>query len=149
MVSVVILDKGEQSVVQYTFEKLYTELKDIFGSELLIKKDWDVSHIKNRFVCFVEADCLVSEGYFKKQLEIFETVSPRVTMISSATAVRNWDNLIYGYYIEDTKVTPNRKPKANRTYPVQVAYIPGTIIRTSSLKKLIKQTPLPKGYEND
>jgi hypothetical protein len=149
MVSVVILDKGEQNVVQYTFERLYTELKDIFGSELLIKKDWDVSHVKNRFVCFVEPDCLVSDGYFKKQLEIFQTVSPRVTMLSAATAVKNWNNLIYGYYIEDTKVIPNRKAKANRTYPVQVAYIPGTIIRTSSLKKLIKQTPLPRRYEND
>lgn len=149
MVSCIILDKGEQSVVQYTFEKLYTELKDVFGSELLIKKDWDVSHIKNRFVCFVEPDCLVSEDYFKKQLELFQTLSPRVTMLSSSTAVKHWDNRIYGYFIEDTKVIPNRKPKANRSYPVQIAYIPGTIIRTSSLRKLLKQMPLPKGYEND
>jgi hypothetical protein len=76
MVSVVIRDNGEQSVIQYTFEKLYTELKDILGSELLVKKDWEIAHIKNRFVCFVEPDCLVSEGYFKKQLELFETLVP-------------------------------------------------------------------------
>lgn len=149
MVSVIIRDNGEQSVIQYTFEKLYTELKDVMGSELLIKEDWDVSHIKNRFICFVEPDCLVSEGYFKQQLELFKTLSPRVIMLSSETAVKYWDNCIYGYYLEDARVIPNRKPKANRCYPVQVAYIPGTIIRTSSLKKLLKQMPLPRGYEND
>lgn len=149
MVSVIILDKGEQSVVQYTFERLYKELKDIYGSELLIKKDWDVLHIKNRFVCFVEPDCLVSEGYFKKQLELYKTLSPRVTMLSSTTAVERWENCIYGYFIEDTKVIPNRKAKANRSYPAQIVYIPGTIMRTSSLKKLIKQISLPKGYVND
>jgi hypothetical protein len=52
VVSVIILDKGEQSVVQYTFEKLYTELKDIYGSELIIKKDWDITCIL-RTVWFV------------------------------------------------------------------------------------------------
>jgi hypothetical protein len=149
MVSCIIRDNGEPSVIQYTFQKLYTELKDIHGSELLIKKDWDISHVKNRFVCFVEPDCLLSEGYFKKQLELFQTLSPRVIMLGSATAVRRWDNCIYGYFIEDTKLIPNRRPKANRTYPVQVAYIPGTIMRTSSLKKLLKKTTVPKGYEND
>jgi hypothetical protein len=70
-------------------------------------------------------------------------------MLSSATAVSQWKNCIYGYFIEDTKVIPNRKPKASRTYPVQIAYIPGTIIRTSSLKKLLKLTAVPKGYYND
>lgn len=149
MVSVIILDKGEQSVVQYTFEKLYTELKDIPGSELLIKKDWDISHIKNRFVCFVEPDCLITEGYFKKQLELFQTLSPRVIILSSATAVVRWENCIYGYFIENIRFIPIRKPKANRPYPVQIAYIPGAIIRTSSLKKLLKQISLPKGYHND
>lgn len=149
MVSVIVLDNGEPSVIQYTFEKLYTELKDISGSELLIKKEWEITHVKNRYVCFVEADCLVSEGYFKKQLEMFKTLSPRVTMLSSVTAVRRWDNCIYGYFIDDARIIPNRKSKSKRSYPVQIAYIPGTIIRTSSLNKLLKQITIPKGYLND
>lgn len=137
MVSVIIRDSGESNVTQYTFEKLYTELKDIPGSELLIK-GWDVKDIKNKYVCFVEADCLVSEGYFKKQLEVFSKLSPRVIMLSSATAVKYWDNRIYGYYLSFDWVLPQRLPKSNIPYPVQIAYIPGTIIRTSSLKKLSK-----------
>jgi hypothetical protein len=149
MVSVIIRNNGEPSVIQYTFDKLYRELKDIAGSELLVKDDWDISHIKNRFICFVEPDCLVDEGYFKKQLALFKTLGPRVIMLSSGTAVKRWDNCIYGYNLDNNRVVPNRKPKSNRPYPVQIAYIPGTIIRTSSLKKLLKRLELPDGYEND
>lgn len=149
MVSVVIKTNGEANVVAYTFEKLYTELKDIPGSELLIKEEWNTKDIRNRFVCFVEADCLVSEGYFKKQLEMFKSLSPRVVMLSSTTAVKYWHNRIYGYHIIDSTVIPNRKQKANRAYPVQIAYIPGAIIRVSSYKKLMKNLKMPKNITND
>lgn len=149
MVSVIVRDNGERRVIDYTFEHLYSELKDIFGSELLIRSSWDVSDIKNRFVCFVEPDCLVSEGYFQKQLEIFTKLSPRVIMLSSTTAVKYWNNRIYGYYLDDTKVIPNRHPKGNQPYPIQVAYVPGTLIRTSSLKKLLKSLKLPESAPED
>lgn len=150
MVSVVIRH-GEPNVVKYTFELLYKELKDIPGSELLVK-DWSVEHIKNKFVCFVEADCLVSPNYFKEQIEAFSKLSPRVIVLSPTTGVKYWDNKIYGYRLSpdfDSTVLPIRKPKTTYApYPVQIGYIPGSIIRTSSLKRIIKNLRID-GLEND
>lgn len=142
MLSVIIKDGGESNVTQLTFEQLYRELKDIPGSELLIKPDWDIRDIKNRYVCFVEADCLVSEGYFKQLLRSFDALSPRVVALTSTTAVKYWHNEIYGYNIninQNTATMPVRKAKSRqKPYQVQIAYIPGTIIRTVSLKRILK-----------
>lgn len=139
MLSVILKDNGEPSVVQYTFENLYTELKDISGSELLVKQDWDIKDIKNQFVCFVESDCLVSNGYFKNLLMAFKILSPRVCILTSSTAIKYWDNKIYGYSLSpdyQSTIIPNRKQKTSKPYAVQVGYIPGAIMRTSSLKRL-------------
>lgn len=142
MLTVIIKDGGEPNVTQLTFEQLYRELKDIPGSELLIKPQWSVNDVKNRYVCFVESDCLVSEGYFKKQLQAFDGLSPRVIALSQTTAIRYWDNQIFGYklgIIPCTSTLPVRKAKSKqKPYQVQIAYIPGTIIRTVSLKRILK-----------
>lgn len=142
MLSVIIKDGGEPNVTQLTFEQLYKELKDIPGSELLIKSDWDITDVKNRYVCFVEADCLVSEGYFKKQIQAFDKLSPRVVALSQTTAVRYWNNEIFGYRLgiePNTATLPVRKAKSRqKPYQVQIAYVPGTIIRTTSLKRILK-----------
>lgn len=139
MLSVIIKDNNESNVTQFTFEHLYRELKDISGSELLIKSDWDLKDIKNRLVCFVEPDCLVSEGYFKSQIAALKLLSPKVVILTSSTAVKHWSNKIYGYSLSPSygdSVIPHRKQKTSRPYPVQIGYIPGAIMRTGSLKRL-------------
>lgn len=143
MLSVVILDGGEPNVTQLTFENLYKELKDIYGSELLIKDKWfELDDIKNRYVCFVEPDCLVSEGFFKAQLEGLNTkgYARQIGIMSSATSVCYWNNKIYGYKtdIDLMGVMPNREQKSFSPFTVQVAYIPGSIIRLSMLKTCMK-----------
>ena len=147
MVSVVILDNGEQNVIQLTFENLYRELKDIYGSELLIRDKWfDLTDIKNRYVCFVEPDCMVSEGYFKAQLEGFtkKGYSRNTGIMSASTAINYWDNKIYGYKtgVDFIGVMPNRQPKSSVSFAVQVAYIPGAIIRMSMLQTCLKKMDL-------
>lgn len=142
MVSVIILDNGESNVIQLTFENLYRELKDIYGSELLIKDKWfDLEGIKNRYVCFVEADCLVEPGYFSSQLERFSEkgYSRNMAIMSSTTSINYWDNKIYGYHInsDGAGVAPNRKPKSRVPFTVEVAYIPGSIIRVGTLKTIL------------
>lgn len=143
MVSVVIIDNGEPNVIRLTFENLYGELKDIYGSELLIRDRWfDLEGVKNKFVCFVEADCLVSKGYFKTLLGDFmrKGSSRTEAVISSATAVNYWDNLIYGYAtsFDNQGVYPNRESKSTNSFAVQIAYIPGAIIRVGMLKPCLK-----------
>lgn len=147
MITVVILNNDEPNVVQLTFENIYHELKDIYGSELLIKDRWfDLEDINNKLVCFVEADCLVSPGYFKKQLEQFKgSGNPRtIGVMSSATAVSYWNNKIYGYAVgmDYIGVRPFREPKSSHPFMVPVAYIPGAIIRLSMLKNCLKSTKL-------
>lgn len=149
MLSVIILDKGEPRVIDLTFENLYTELKDIPGSELLIQTDWDVSTVKNRYVCFVEPDCLVSENFFQQQIEAFDKLSPRVVLLSPRTAVKYWNNHIYGYHISEPIVIPNRKKKGNRPHPLQIAYIPGSLIRTASLRNALANIELPDSAVED
>lgn len=151
MVSVIILNNGEPNVVQFTFDNLYHELKDIFGSELLIKDRWfDLEGVKNRYVCFVEADCLVTPGYFKLMLDGFlsKGFSRSMGILSSATAINYWDNKIYGYEFTPNGVTPNRQPKSTNSFAVEVAYIPGSIIRMSMLKTCLAKLKTP-GLHND
>lgn len=143
MVSVVILDGGEPNVTQLTFENLYKELKDIPGSELLIKSSWlDIEGIKNRYICFVEPDCLVSPGYFNHQLEGYKKrgYSRLTGIMSSTTAISYWDNIIYGYCAGSNLLgtMPNRQKKSSSPFTVQVAYIPGAVIRMTMLKTVLK-----------
>lgn len=145
MVSVVILDGGEPNVIQLTFENLYSELKDIYGAELLVRDKWfDLDGINNRCVCFVEPDCLVSKGYFKSLLTDFKGrggFSQVTAVMSGATAVNYWDNKIYGYKVgaEIQGILPNREKKSTSHFPVQVAYIPGAIMRTSMLRTALEE----------
>lgn len=143
MLSVVILNNGEANVIQLTFENLYKELKDIYGSELLVKDKWfDLEHIRNRYVCFVEADCLVEPGFFKSQMEKFleKGYSRNMAMMSASTSVCYWDNKIYGYRLDERNdgLVPNRQPKSRVPFTVEVGYIPGAIIRVSMLKTILK-----------
>lgn len=152
MLTVVIRDNGEPNVVQLTFENLYSELKDIYGSELLVRDRWfDLDNVKNRYVCFVEADCLVSPGYFKAQMEgLNKKGYSRLTgVMSGATAINYWPNQIYGYQAGLVDgLLPNRKPKSSVPFTVQVAYIPGAILRMTMLKTALQDLKFD-GLEED
>lgn len=147
MLSVIIRDEGEKKVTQLTYENLWRELKDIPDSELLVADDWfdALEIVKNKYVCFVEADCLVNSGYFQSQIGLFkkDDYSDKLAVLSSATAISQWHNKIYGYefafkdYIKG--FSPVRSKKSSSPYPVQVAYIPGAIIRVSMLRKYLDQ----------
>ena len=74
MLSVVILDSNEPNVIKLTYENLFKEIKQIPDAELLVSPDWfdALPAINNKYVCFVEADCLVSSGYFSSQIGLFQ-----------------------------------------------------------------------------
>lgn len=154
MLSVVIKDGGEPSVVALTYQNLWKELKDITGAELLVSTDWfaTLPKIKNLYVCFVEADCLVNSGYFTSQLGLYQKDRRlrKLAMLSTATGVNNWANRFFGYSIEkhwkgvDSAaiklpfIEPNRQMKSRGVYPIQIGYVPGSIIRVRTLRELLK-----------
>lgn len=143
MLTCIIKNDGEDNVVQLTYENLWRELKDIPGSELIISEGWFdyLPKIRNGYVCFVEADCLVSEGYFKKQIKEFRhNPGRKLSMLTAKIAVNHWDNCFYGYYIDyiNTKgVVPSRSKKSTVAYPVEIGYMPGAIIRASMLREVL------------
>lgn len=151
MITVVIKDDGEEKVTQFTYENLWRELKDIPDAEILILKHWSdgLEGILNKYICFVEADCLVNSGYFTSQLGLLkkDVYFRKLAMLSSVTGVNNWANRFYGYKIDlehDKVVTPVLHKSSNAVSAVQIGYFPGSIIRVKMLKSVL---PLLKDFE--
>lgn len=156
MITVIIRHDGEDNVIKLTYENLWRELKDIQGAQLLVAPNWfdDLPQVKNKFVCFVEADCLVSSGYFTSQLGLLKKNenNRRIGIMSSSTAVRVWANRFYGYDVRSKHtdgVMPNREKRGSMPYALQVAYIPGALIRMTTLNKLLElKDEAPSWEEN-
>ena len=158
MLTVVIKDDGEENVVKLTYESLWKELKDIPGAELLTINHWLdynlTSNSDNKYVCFVEADCLVNSGYFSSQLGLFKK-NPKfrkLAMLSSGIGVNNWANKFYGYTLGNhysDGVIPVKDNKSKSLYPVQIGYVPGAIIRRSMLITAFKDLKPNNSWEND
>lgn len=144
MITVAIKDNGEKNVIQMTYEDLWRELKDLPGAEIIVVDDWfEVLNVtKNKFVCFVEADCLVSGGFFQSQIGLFkkDKTLAKLGVLGTATGVLNWANRVYGYEFGNNYsdgLVPVRVAPSNRIHSVQVAFIPGAIMRTKMLKKVL------------
>src|SRR3990167_3603627 len=142
MLSIIIKNNGEDNVVKLTYENIWREVKDIPDVELLVQNNWDVGGVKNRFVCLLEADCLVNSGFFSSQLGLFKKnpMFRKLSMLSSAIAVNDWHNKFYGYSLENNYtdgIVPVREKKSKVVYPVQIGYVPGAIIRTSMLRNAL------------
>lgn len=158
MITVIIRDNGEPRVIQLTYENIWKELKDIPGAELVVATDWfdAVKNVKNKFVCLVEADCLVSSGYFNS-LAGHMRKNPqlgKLGILSTATAVNNWAVKFFGYSLGDgysQGVIPNKEKKATSLgfYTLQVAYIPGSIIRTHMLQDMLEMLEANSSWQED
>jgi hypothetical protein len=146
MISVVIKDDGEPKVIELTYQNLWKELKDIKGAELLVSPNplQELGNIKNKYICFVEADCLVSSGYFSSMIGLFRKnpASRRSGMLASGIGVGHWGNRFYGYEVVKFKgesrshVQPVKEKKSRYQYTVQIGYVPGAIINAKMLREL-------------
>lgn len=144
MLTVIIQDSGEENVIKLTYQNLWRELKNITGAELLVG-NWidELDNVKNNYVCFVEADCLVSSGYFSSQIGLFKKnpLFRKLGILSSSTGVNNWANRFYGYKLGNNYsegVIPELTKKSTAVYPVQIGFIPGSIIRMTMLKQALQ-----------
>lgn len=158
MLTVVIKNDGEPRVTQLTYQNLWRELKEIPDAELIVSDDWFnvLPKIKNKYICFVEADCLVNSGYFSSQLGLFKKNPDfrRLAMLSSAVGVNNWATKFYGYGIEKMwsdgdevkinlpHVQPVKEKRSKRVYPVQIGYVPGAVINAAMLREVLPQVDI-------
>lgn len=155
MLTLVIKDSGEPNVIKLTYENIYKEIKDIAGAELLVADHWGdaMGSSKNRYICYLEADCLVSSGYFTSQMGLFKK-NPKfrkLSMMSSATGVNNWANKFYGYSVGSSfsdGVIPVTDKKSSRPYMVQIGFIPGAIIRKNMLIKALGKIDYSNSLED-
>lgn len=156
MITVIIKDNGEPNVIKLTYENLYKELKDINDSKLIVSASWfdALSKVKTPYVCFVEPDCLVSSGYFSSLLGLYTKSSTyhQLAVMGSKIGVNNWANNFYAYEVGDNYsdgIIPCTDKKSSAPYPVQIAYIPGALIRTKRLVELLGKLKLNNGSEKD
>lgn len=155
MLTVAIKDSGEPNVIKLTYENTWRELKDIPDANLVVVKHWiDAMGTKDRYICFLEPDCLVNSGYFASQLGLFKKnpMFRKLSMLSSAVAVNDWSNKFYGYSLGNNYtdgVLPVREKKSKAVYPVQIGYIPGAIIRTNMLRTAMQDLKVNNSWEDD
>lgn len=145
MLTLVIPRTAESTVVHLTQENLQRELKSINGSELLVCDTWGegIAKARNDFICLVEPDCLVSGGYFASQMGLFKK-NPnyrQLGVMGSSTGINTWAKRIYGYKLGEKYsdgVLPVYDKLSTAPYTVPITYIPGAIMRMSTLKRVLK-----------
>lgn len=145
MLSIIILNSDEPNVIKLTYENLLKEIKDLPDAELLVEDNWfnALPHINNKYVCFVESDCLVNSGYFTSQMGLFNKSSHlrKLAMLSSAVGVDNWAVRVYGYRLGDKAVDgvlPVTGKVSDSVHPIQIGYLPGSVVRVNMLQKALE-----------
>lgn len=112
--------------------------------EIIHAESWrkGLDEAKGEFVCFIEPDSDVSENYFEKNLKIFtsQPLYRKLAMVASAVEIKESNHKLYGYLLslEGTlpSLLPSRIRSSQEPYNVQIAYIPGAIIRRSALENV-------------
>lgn len=155
LLTVVIKDNNEPNVIKLTYENLYRELKNLGGAKLVVYENWldAVSEVGSTYICFVESDCLVNSGYFTSQIGLIKK-NPKfrkLSMLSSSVGVNNWANRFYGYSVGNEftdGIVPNKQKKSNQLYPIQIGYVPGSIIRTNMLRNALDNNRPDERWNN-
>lgn len=159
MLTVLLIDNGERTVVQMTYKDIWREIKDIPGAELKVTKNWvdEIQLVDNKYTCILEADCLVSSGYFSSLLGYIKKNAMelnKMAALTSTTAVKNWAVRVYGFSMGSDlidKVIPNKIKKdiTRPFYTVQIGYIPGAIMRTKFLKQVLEELKPKNSWRKD
>lgn len=159
MITILLLDNGERSVVQMTYKDIWREIKDIPGAKIIVTDNWveEIAKLGTKYTCIVEADCLLSSGYFNSLLGFIKKNDMelnKMAVMSSTTAVKNWAVRLYGFSIGNDyldKIIPNNQKKdiSRSFYTVQIGYIPGAILRTKFLKQVAEIVHPQSSWQND
>lgn len=162
MLSIIILNNDEPTVVELTYDNLRRELLSVAGAatEIIISDSWlqGIAQAKGDYICMVEADCLVSSGYFSSNLGLFKRMAQyrKLAMMASCVGIDNWGNRVYCYRLEEEtkgtqensvtywRVAADRTKRANGLYNVQIGFMPGAIIRKTALREAVKHVDFTK-----
>lgn len=134
-----ILKRSNESLLTYEWAR--KQLKG-FSHEVILAPDWKTGYemAKGDFICFLEDDCVLSDNYFKKLFSVFgkNTLYRKLSMVCPAVGLNSWESRSYGYLLSPSSVLPSFVRSSGSFYMIQIAYIPGSIIRRSAMgNKLI------------
>lgn len=165
MLTIVIKRSDEPTVIQMTQEAIMKELRPINGAEMLLEDRWvdGLRKVRTPYVCLVEADCTLSAQYISSNFNLMrkttETVKSkgggwtRIAMLSSCLGINKFENRIFDYRLDkktdkgpdialiNWNVSPNRKKPSAKPYFAQIGFVPGAILRMSSIKDVIDTIP--------
>lgn len=128
IVSVITPDESLKKIIE----------ADLIGieSEVIIA-DWHKGFPKasGQFIYFLEKDSDYRGGLFIRGLlnMVIKSSFRKLAMVSPAVEELARDRTVWGYKCDDGVSVVTRQP-GDSIYPVQVGYIPGSIIRTSALE---------------
>jgi len=162
MLSIILNNKDEDVVVDYTEELLYAQITQMDAEVVRapnFRQGLDLS--EGEFLCYVEPDCLFSDNYFMVLLNMMAANAQyrKLAMVSPLLCLRHWDVEVHGYRVEDGVVIPNMPKKPKKSYlpdykekmgQIQVGYFPGSMIRRSAAERLYfdDSKPMKSSVEN-
>jgi len=135
MLTIIISGREEDKVVDYTEWLVYKQVEKIDSVDIIRAKSLKegLEKTKSEYVCYVEPDCLFSPRYFLIGIASFLT-NPRFRKLAisgAAVAERYWDKKVYGYVKHENEVFCRGDTPVAVPHLVQIAYIPGAVIRRS------------------
>ena len=159
MLTVIIKRTDEPKVIQLTQENIMRELGQFQGAEMLLEDRWQegLKKVRTMYVCLVEADCTLSASYLSSNCRLLhkslgangEGGNISLAMMSSCLGIDRFDNRIYHYHMEPHtdegksvsittwQPTPFKKKTHTAPYQAQIGFVPGAIIRYTSIKDII------------
>lgn len=105
--------------------------------EIIMPTRWSMGlrRAKGEFICFLESDCVLGPGYFTSLLAQFEDKPSfrKLAMVCPVLGINSYDNRVYGYRMAPKDVYPAFIPSSSSPYFIQIGYVPGAILRRSSI----------------
>lgn len=161
MITIIIKRNDEPKVIQMTQEIIMRELGAINGAEMLLEDRWTdgLKKVRTPFVCLVEADCVLSSNYLSSNFGLMKKLTTtengkgggytKLAVLASCLGIKDYGNRVYNYNLEqvqDKNLTyyqprPFRDKRSTTIYPVQIGFIPGAVMRMSSIKDSIDALP--------
>lgn len=89
----------------------------------------------HEYVCLIN-NGLVDSQHFKQNLTVFldQPKFKKLAMVSTAIADSTLAHRYYGYSLQAEGLTPVEKPSSSKPYALQIGYLPGAILRRSSVE---------------
>lgn len=161
MLTVIIKRNSNPDDAQMVLKSVMGDMWAIKDSDILIEDSWreGIKKVHTPFMMLLEADCVLSGGYIGSNFGLMRQDSHndlkgtggylKRAMLASCVGYEDFANRIYNYELHKIEegadirirywgIDLSREKRSTTPYAVQVGFVPGAIIRKSSLNELSK-----------